>query len=71
MCGKSELWTSCCTLTPESFKNIQISLHEITQMGLEPHFEILLKSSSSLDTSRTSQDMDGALHTDFANFYTI
>ena len=21
--------------------------------------------------SRTSQDMDGALHTDFANFYTI
>ena len=24
-----------------------------------------------LPKSRTSQDMDGALHTDFANFYTI
>ena len=25
----------------------------------------------SKDYARTSQDMDGALHTDFANFYTI
>ena len=29
--------------------------------------EILLNHSNP----RTSQDMDGALHTDFANFYTI